>query len=132
MSAGFKPLFWFVVVGCTAALVHLGVVWAMVEQLRVPPLAANVLAFCVAFCVSFLGHHGLSFAAQNAPRGRAAARFLLVALLGFVLNETLYAILLRLGWDYRFALVLVLGLVAVCTFVLARLWAFAGPGRNER
>ncbi|HEU4618107.1 MAG TPA: GtrA family protein, partial [Gammaproteobacteria bacterium] len=56
---------------------------------------------------------------------RAAARFLAVACSSFALNETLYWAVLATGLDYRIALVLVLGIVALVTLLLSRYWAFA-------
>lgn len=117
-------LFWFGVVGASAALVHLGLVWWLVSQFALAPLLANVLGFAVAFVLSFVGHHQRTFAAQAAPVRQALPRFLLVAVLGFVCNELMYALLLQLGMEYRLALFLVLIAVAGMTWLLSRYWAF--------
>lgn len=124
----------FGVVGIAAMAVHWLVVAALVP-LGAAPLVANIVAFAVAFNVSYTGHRHWTFArpADAAP-GTAAApqatpfkRFLGVALLSFVLNETLYYALLRQGIEYRLALFVVLVAVAVLTFVLSRYWAFRHP-----
>ena len=121
-----SSLAWFGLVGAAAAAVHMGVVWLLVSQWQVPALAANVLGFVLAFGVSFVGHHRLSFGAQQASAKQALPRFAAVALLGFVSNEALYAVLLGAGIEYRLALFLVLLAVAAMTWLLSRFWAFRG------
>jgi putative flippase GtrA len=124
-------LFWFGVVGASAAAVHLGTVWLLVSQLALAPLLANVLGFCAAFIVSFIGHHRRTFAAHAAPLSQALPRFLLVAVLGFAANEILYALLLHWGLEYRLALFLVLVAVAGMTWLLSRYWAFRHQALDE-
>ena len=87
----------------------------------------HFLVFLLAFQVSHLGHHRFTFSAAEAPVARSRRRFFLVALSSFLVNEVLYALLLRFtDLDYRVALAIVLVAVAVLTFVSARQWAFAG------
>lgn len=119
----------FGLVGATAALVHLLVVVALVEALALPPLHANMAGFSLAFVVSYAGHRELTFARAAARHRQDLPRFLGVAVTGFLLNQALFAALLRHGFPYPLALALVLVLVAAVTFVLARYWAFAGGGR---
>ncbi|MEJ6002370.1 GtrA family protein [Paucibacter soli] len=119
-----RALLWFGAVGASAAAVHFAVVVLAVKLLALAPLLANVLGFMLAFCVSFVGHHRLSFAAQQASGRQALPRFALVALLGFASNELMYAVLLGLGVEYRLALFLVLLAVAAMTWLLSRHWAF--------
>ena len=125
-------LLWFGLVGASAALVHMGLVWWLVARFEAAPLLANVLGFCVAFCVSFVGHHRRTFAVHAASVRHALPRFLLVALLGFSANELLYAALLQLGVEYRLALFLVLVAVAGMTWLLSRYWAFRQSGVASR
>ncbi len=120
-----SQLFWFVAVGCTAAATHWLVVVAVVKTQGLPPLAANVVGWLAAFCVSFWGHYQLTFKQQHAPLGRAARRFFGVSALGFAINELAYASLLHatsLRYDVLLALILI-G-IAVLTFILGRFWAF--------
>ena len=121
-----KKLAAFGLVGLTAAGVHYLVVWLLVSHYAVAPLAANVGGFLVAFWTSFFGHRHLSFAhARPAPVRQSLPRFAAVALTGFAVNESLYAWLLAYTpLPYTWALVLVLGTVAVATYLLSRFWAF--------
>lgn len=113
----------FGVIGVAAMAVH----WCMVAilvPLGLAPLIANIIAFCIAFNVSFFGHHHWTFATGDSQRN-TFKRFLGVAVLGFVVNEFMYSLLLKFtGLDYRVALFIVLTAVAGLTFLLSRLWAF--------
>ena len=119
----------FGIVGLTAAAVHYWVVIALVEVVLIAPLQANVGGFFVAFWISYFGHRHWTFsdavATHNEGEHSSFLRFLLVALLGFCMNELLFYLLLRYaGWPYYFALAVVVFTVAVMTYVLSRLWAF--------
>ncbi|HEX7387582.1 MAG TPA: GtrA family protein [Castellaniella sp.] len=116
---------WFVIVGCAAAATHWAVAVACVAFGNLVPLIANVVGWLVAFGVSFTGHYRLTFRHQHAPLARAAIRFFAVSALGFVVNETAYAVLLEattIRYDVLLALVLVA--IAGMTFILGRFWAF--------
>ena len=119
----------FVLVGGTAAATHLAVVGLLVALLGMPPLAANVLAFLVAFVVSYNGHALFTFSAARARGWPVVARFFAVACLSFVANELLYYIALNwLHWHYFWSLAAVLVLVAIGTFVMSKFWAFKAGG----
>ncbi|WP_353367136.1 GtrA family protein [Acidovorax sp. FG27] len=118
----------FMLVGGAAAATHLAVVGLAVSLAGMPPLAANVIAFLVAFVVSYQGHALLTFASAQARGWAVVARYFAVASLSFVVNELLYFIALRwLHWHYLWSLFGVLVLVAVGTFVLSKFWAFKAP-----
>lgn len=115
--------FWFLVVGATAALTHLGV-FALTRQQLVPELA-NASGFAVAFFVSFGGHRLLSFRDGNTTLRQSLRRFAVTALLGFATNEGIFVLLLRgLGWPALLALLAALVAAAAQTFLLSRFWAF--------
>ena len=119
----------FITVGTAAAFTHLAVAAAAVELFGVPPLAANVIGFCIAFLVSFAGHARWTFPLAPERYAAARTRFFAVALSGFVLNQTAYAEALHLFGSayYLPALAAVIAGVAVSTFLLSKLWAFAQP-----
>jgi len=119
----------FIAVGTAAALTHLSVVAAAVELGALRPLAANVIGFGIAFFVSFTGHARWTFPIDRDRFAAARTRFFAVAFTGFALNQTAYAQALQLaGPDYYLhALAAVLLGVAVATFLLSKLWAFAQP-----
>ncbi|MEJ6023287.1 GtrA family protein [Ramlibacter sp. PS4R-6] len=121
---------WFIVVGSTSAGVHLLTVMGLVSQLGWHPLAANIVAWLIAFCISFMGHYHLSFPRSGAPLARAAARFLAISATGFAINEATYALLLHLAGTHWYAVILFFVLigVAVMTWILSSRWAFRGTG----
>ncbi|KDE40118.1 MAG: GtrA family protein [Nitrincola lacisaponensis] len=115
----------FALVGISALIVHWLVVRLLVP-LGMPPLIANVFGFAVAFNVSYFGHRKLTFKADALNHSRTLPRFASVALGSFAVNEALYALLLMLTpLRYDVALLLVLGIVAVLTYLFSRFWAFA-------
>jgi putative flippase GtrA len=122
------PTLRFVLVGGSAAATHLLIVWALVQGAQWPPLGANVLAFLLAFWVSYGGHFLLTFANAGATHRQALPRFFIIACSAFVVNELLYLAALRLlSWHYLISLLAVLLIVAAGTFVSSKLWAFAQP-----
>lgn len=126
-------LFFFLVVGGSAALVHLLVVATLVPLLAISPLWANVVGFLVAFQASYFGHRYLTFKtqAQQTSHKQAMPKFFAVAVGSFCLNQGLYAALLTFTpLDYRVALFIVLFVVAVVTFVISKLWAFKAKEEN--
>ena len=118
-----KSGFWFIAVGCAAALTHM-TVFALTHS-HVWPEVANALGFMVAFFVSFSGHRWLSFSDAGTSVAQSFSRFLMTALGGFATNEIVFVLLLRgLGWPSFVALVAALLFAAGQTFLLSRFWAF--------
>ena len=116
----------FVLVGGAAAATHLAVVGLLVTFAGLAPLHANVLAFLIAFVVSYNGHALLTFSSAQVRGWAVMAKFFAVACLSFAANEFLYYIALHwLHWHYLPSLFAVLLVVAVVTFVAAKFWAFA-------
>lgn len=115
--------FWFLAVGGTAALTHLGVF--SLTHTRMLPELANALGFGIAFGVSFAGHRLLSFKDTATRVGTSLGRFAITALVGFVSNELLFMLLWRgLGLPALLALIAALVFAAGQTFWLSRHWAF--------
>lgn len=116
----------FGVIGVTAAVVNTVVVVIGVEWLHWHPLLANILAFAIAYQVSFFGHQYWTFRRVAADSAATSwIKFLAVAVFSFGLNESLYALFLTIfHLQYVLALILVIVLVPPVTFVLSKLWAF--------
>ena len=116
----------FAIVGGGATVLHIVAGSSLVAS-GVAPLIANPLAFLIAFGFSFIGHWGYTFADGGIPMTQALRRFIAVAALGFVLNETILALLLQVSDIPALALVCAVLAAAAVTFVLGRAWAFNGP-----
>ena len=117
----------FILVGLTALVTHWLMLVFAVSAFGVWPLAANVIGFAVAFNVSYFGHRNLTFAgASERSHRRTLPRFLSIALAAFAVNELLYWGLLSFtALRYDIAHLLVLGTVAVGTYLFSKFWAFA-------
>lgn len=115
-----RRLTYFLIIGACAALTHLSVV----AYLDMHPLLANLIAFVIAFNISFLGHKYLTFSSLQDEKQLRLPQFFMVATSALVLNELLYLILLRYTQlHYLVALFLVLAMVSVYTFIVSRFWA---------
>ena len=116
----------FVLVGASAALVHWLVVVTLVSSAAWQPLTANVIGWLVAFNVSYSGHYFLTFRALQSGLKSSLPRFFVLSGMGFLVNETAYAILLReTSMPYEWLLGMILIGVPVLTFIFSRFWAFA-------
>ena len=119
-----KQLFFFGVVGATSALCHYLVVVLLVTA-KWNPLNANVVAFLVAYNVSYLGQRHFTFSHTTASHRAAFTKFFIVATMGFALNQTLFGMFLNYtSLPYYVSLVIVLVVVAIPTYLLGRCWSF--------
>ena len=119
--------FWFLVVGASAAAVHMAVFTALTMWIAPTlwPELANALGFCVAFVVSFAGHRFLSFTDADTSLWQSLRRFGVTALAGFAANELMFIALLRgLDWPSWLSLFIALIFASAQTFLLSRFWAF--------
>ena len=114
----------FALIGIMAMLVHWYTVISLVP-IGFYPLVANILAFFVAFLVSYTGHSYWTFLAFPPIHKYCLPRFFVVAVGSFIINEILYFLLLHYTeLNYRMALIVVLGSVSILTFTFSKLWAF--------
>jgi putative flippase GtrA len=119
-----KQLCRFGFVGVSAMMVHWCTVVTLVP-LGLAPLTANTVGFLVAFQCSYFGHRYWTFQETRSCPKKSLFRFFITALSGFVLNQLLFALLLKFtDINYRIALLIVLVLVAFSTFILSKFWAF--------
>ena len=116
----------FVLVGGTAASVHFAVVLFLVELLNANPLIANILAFCIAFCVSFTGQRLFTFSNSNKTIQQSFLPYFFVSVASFICNELLLSVgIYILKIPYQIALIFVLIIVAIGTYFSSKHWAFA-------
>lgn len=122
MSSGL----WFFGVAAAAGLTHLAVFFLISHFLPlVLPEVANFLAFCVAFSVSFWGHRNLSFSDTTSTVQQSLRRFVMTSVAGFVCNEIVFSLCLRLlGWPNWLALLTGFAVAGGQTYLLSRFWAF--------
>ena len=99
-------------------------VFALLQPLMWPELA-NACGFGIAFFVSFAGHRRLSFKDAGTSLLTSLRRFAVTAVAGFIGNELVFMLLLRVfHWPALLALSVALVLAAGQTFLFSRFWAF--------
>lgn len=119
---------WFTLVGIVAAMTHYVVAVVLESVFNLVPANANILGFICAFPVSYFGHRHLSFASHNTQHRQAFPKFLLIAVGGFLANQTLLLLLLRYtGLPFWLVLGFVMVVVGLSTYFLSRFWAFKSP-----
>lgn len=115
----------FVVVGLAATATHVACGLILAEAAGLAPIWANLLAFCIALFVSYLGNHSWTFAARGAHAFHFP-RFTAIALAGLSLNQGIvYVMVGVMALDYRVALAVVVLVVPALSFMLNRGWVFA-------
>lgn len=115
----------FVGVGLAAAVAHFSLLFVLVEQELLGPVAASAAGFVAGGVVSYVLNRRLTFSATRSHAG-AVPRFALVAGGAFILNAVLMDLLVhRLGVQYLLAQVITTGINTFLTFTGHRLWAFA-------
>lgn len=140
-----KQALWFIAVGAIAALVHFLVLVSIVSLTTITPTWANVMAFLLAFVISFLGHFHLTFSAsdlsfaddknnshQSVKRPSLAgslpvlAKWFASSIVGFLANQSLFVLGLNWFGEHYYMLIwlVVTGVITVMTFSLGKLWAF--------
>lgn len=120
----------FASVGLVATGVHALVYGVLGSFSNITPMAANLLAFVVAFGFSYLGHFRFTFSEQM--QGRSALRsypvqlrFLVVALLGLGLNALgVWVTTDYLKANYLLAILPMVFIVPLITFGVSKIWAF--------
>lgn len=114
----------FGIVGLVAAAIHFSIVVWLVQFSILVPLAANIVGFAIAFQVSYWGHRWWTFAETDTMHSIALPKLLFVQLLNFAANETLFYFFLLLQLPYMLALLIVLTVLPLFTFIASKWWVF--------
>ena len=133
-----RQALWFLLVGASAALVHFLILVGVVNSTSLSPAWANVVAFLIAFIVSFFGHFYLTFN-QSSARTRInetssswrrslpiLMKWFASSVLGFLANQSLFVLGLNWFGEHYYIVIwlIVTGVITVMTFALGKLWAF--------
>lgn len=125
-----KQGLFFLVVGSVNALVHFLSLIFFVQVLSVQPFFANIIAFIVAFTFGFVAHLKVTFqSVENKEHWTISLKkWFMSSIFGFLLNQSIFALGIYIfGQKYYIAVWFVAtGLVTICTFILAKFWAFKG------
>lgn len=124
MKSMVKPMLRFAVSGGLATVTHVLVFVTLVEWLALRPVFAAAPAFVVALFVSYGMNYHWTFSASGLHRV-LLPRFVVVALLGLTLNLGItYVVVDVAHYWYGYALLLVVLLVPLVTFLLSKFWVF--------
>ncbi|GEM_PF-271412 len=117
-------IFRFGIVGIAAAFIHFSTVVLLVQGWACAPLMANIFGFAVSFQLSYWGHRLWTFNDTVSLHRVAFTRLLVVQALNFAANELLFYIFLSLNLPYQIALIIVLTVLPVFTFISSKVWVF--------
>lgn len=130
LNPNYYQFFKFCFVGGAAALTHYMVLIMLLRHTHISLAYGNLIAFIVAFWVSYFGHRIVTFNAQNILHQQALPRFMLVACFGFAFNEVFLLTLHHLfnRTDLSILIILTIAITAVFTFFLSKFFAFKFSG----
>jgi putative flippase GtrA len=112
-------------VGAAAAVVHFGVLIALVQLTGVDPLWAALAAYTIASVASYLLNRRHTYASSR-PHSEATWRFSVVTLVGFGLTWIcMHTLMARVGLSYLVAQIITIGIVLIWGFIAHKLWTFA-------
>ena len=114
----------FGAVGIFATVIHYSVALLCIEQLDMQPLIANVIAYCSAVIVSYLGHSSLTFKAKRTKSN--AIKFVTVSLLALTASQAiLHFLTIYTPLNHRLILLVVVFSIPALSFVLNKYWVYA-------
>lgn len=114
----------FGVIGVLAASIHMSILVALVEHYEWQILFANVVAFYIAYLVSYFGHRYWTFRKRSAT-SNAPFKFLMLAIIGCLLNEMILFALTNYSMiHYAYAVLIAFLLVPPLVFMLSRFYIF--------
>lgn len=114
----------FTTTGTAAALTHYSIAMLLFKK-HVALQYANLLAFLLAYWVSYFGHRVFTFKAQHLTHRQTLPKFTLVAGLGFLFNES-FLLLSNLYFNVPVSTLVCTAIVltSMVTFLLNRFFAF--------
>lgn len=126
MQTHVLQFFRFGIVGLVAAVTHYCLVISLIQpQYQVSLKYANFLAFFMAFWISYFGHRIFTFQATHLQHSKTLKKFIVVAGLGFILNESV----LLVSHHYfttpiSIVVIFSISITSIFTFLLNRYFAF--------
>jgi putative flippase GtrA len=116
----------FAGVGVVAAVVHYGLLIALVEASGLGPVPATLAGYIGGGVVSYALNRRHTYASDR-PHGEATWRFALVAFVGFLLTGAfMHLFTTVLGAPYLPAQLVTTGIVLVWSFLANKMWTFRG------
>jgi putative flippase GtrA len=88
-----------------------------------PIVITNLIAYCIAMFVSYVGHYFWTYKAQSS-HGATSLKFIASALFGSALNSAIVQICMYSTMQYRSAMVVAIILVPAVAYVINKRWVF--------
>jgi len=114
----------FCIVGASGYVVNLVVYYALIHGAGAHYLVASVVAFLVAWLNNFVLNRQWTFPRVGTSPVRQAAKYLIVSVIGLMVNLGILWALVHAGTDTLLAQAIAIAAVTPLTFVLTRSWAF--------
>lgn len=119
-----RQLVVFAAVGAVGTGAHYLVLVFLVQKVGFGPALATTIGFAIGAIVNYALNRRVTFSSK-ASHVQAATKFVLVALIGAVLNLSVMWVAIRsMSMPYMLAQVLATGGVLVFNFALSRAWVF--------
>ena len=120
----------FGIVGVGATLTHLGVAFLLSHYTDIPLIVINIIAFLVAFGISFTGHYHWTFKSTG-PKRESLIRFFIVGISGLAASEAILAMLIHFDVSTDFVkLMISIFIIPVVTYFVSKTWAFRTAQRT--
>lgn len=115
----------FVIIGGVATSVQYAILIVLVRFASSEPVVASTIGFAISAVLNYLANRRFTFRSR-ARHGDAVPRFVLVALVGLLINASILAVLHdAMGLHYLVAQVAATGATLMWNFWFNRIWTFA-------
>lgn len=114
----------FAALGAVGTVAHYAVLIGLVSGAGFGPVVGATAGFLTGALVNYLLSRAVVFRGSSSPHHEAAAKFLLVAGVGLVLNAALMALLTSFGVPYILAQIGITALLVVWHYAGNLLWTF--------
>lgn len=122
-NVSIRQIFSFILIGILANLFGYGI-YISLTYLGIPPKLAVTILYPIGATIGFLANRRFTFQ-HNGHIGMAGIRYLIVQLLGYLLNIFMLAFFVdRLGFPHQIIEALAIVVVAIFLFVSSRLFVF--------
>jgi putative flippase GtrA len=120
----------FVVVGGTATALQYLVLVILVRLLRIEPWVGSDLGFALSAVYNYGMNRRFTFA-SNQPHHVTVPRFVVMVLLGAVVNTIIMTMMTAIGLYYLFSQVIATAVVLAVNFFIAASWVFVDNKRKH-
>ena len=112
------------VVGVSGTIVDFGTLLLLVEVFGADPVYANIISVTLAIFNNFIWNRYWTFKERQASFHKQLGQFVIVSLVGLLINTLLLPVFIHFGVWYVFAKVVIIGIVLIWNFLGNALWTF--------